>query len=60
MVKDQHKQWHEWFKRERIVQKLRSSSEPNRDFVMYWSICIMVIRLGEIFLSLLEPLNSRM
>lgn len=54
---DQHKQWHEWFKRERIVQNLEVVQNLIVILLCIGLFCIMVIRLGEIFLSLLEPLK---
>lgn len=57
MGTDQHKQWHEWFKREQIVQNLEVVQNLIVILLCIGLFCIMVIRLGEIFLSLLEPLK---
>jgi len=53
----QHSQWHEYFKRERIVQKLEVVQNLIVVLLCIALFCIMVIRLGETFLSLLEPLK---
>ena len=54
---DQYKQWHEWFERKRIVHNLEVVQNLIVVLLCIGLFCIMVIRLGEIFLSLLEPLK---
>lgn len=49
----QHKQWHGWFKRERIVQNLETVQNLIVVFLCIALFCVMVIRLWDLFLSLL-------
>lgn len=49
----QHKQWHGWFERERIVQYLETVQNLIVVFLCIALFCVMVIRLWDLFLSLL-------
>lgn len=54
---DQHRQWREWFKRERIVHNLETIQNLIVVMLSIALFCVMVIRLGDLFLSLLVPLK---
>jgi uncharacterized membrane protein (DUF373 family) len=56
---EQVMKWQLWFEREKIVHNL----EKFQDFIVIslciGLFCVMLIRLGEMFLSLLKPLNFK-
>ncbi len=54
---DQHRQWQGWFKRERIVHNLETIQNLIVVMLSVALFCVMVIRLGDLFLSLLVPLK---
>lgn len=54
---DQHRQWQSWFKRERIVHNLETIQNLIVVMLSIALFCVMVIRLGDLFLSLLVPLK---
>ena len=54
---DQHRQWREWFERERIVHNLETIQNLIVVMLSIALFCVMVIRLSDLFLSLLVPLK---
>ncbi|MBW4641154.1 MAG: phosphate-starvation-inducible PsiE family protein [Gloeocapsa sp. UFS-A4-WI-NPMV-4B04] len=53
----QENQWYKWFDREQIVHNLEFIQNLIVVLLCISLFCIMVIRLGEIFVSLLHPLK---
>ena len=53
----QHSKLREWFKRERIVQNLETIQNLIVVALSIALFCVMVIRLADLFLSLLVPLK---
>lgn len=53
----QHSQSGEWFKRERIVQNLETIQNLIVVVLSIALFCVMVIRLGDLFFSLLVPIK---
>jgi len=53
----QHKQWYEWFEREQVVKNLEIIQNLIVVCLCIALFCVMVIRLGNLFLSLLVPLK---
>lgn len=54
---DQQRQWREWFKQERIVNILETTQNLIVVVLSIGLFCAMVIRLGDLFFSLLVPLK---
>ena len=54
---NQHSKSREWFKRERIVQNLETIQNLIVVALSIALFCVMVIRLADLFLSLLVPLK---
>jgi uncharacterized membrane protein (DUF373 family) len=53
----QHRQWHKWFERQRMVQNLEIVQNLIVVLLCISLFCIMVIRLCQLFLCLLQPLR---
>lgn len=53
----QQRQWREWFEQERIVYNLETIQNFIVVMLSIALFCVMVIRLGDLFLSLLVPLK---
>ncbi len=56
-AESQHSQSGEWFKRERIVQNLEIIQNLIVVVLSMALFCVMVIRLGDLFVSLLVPIK---
>lgn len=54
---NQHGQWDEWFDRDRIIRSLETIQNAIVIALSVGLFCVMLIRLGDLFLSLLVPLK---
>lgn len=54
---NQHGQWDKWFERDRIIRSLETIQNAIVIALSVALFCVMLIRLGDLFLSLLVPLK---
>jgi len=54
---NQHGQWDEWFDHDRIIRSLETIQNAIIIALSVGLFCVMLIRLGDLFLSLLVPLK---
>ena len=54
---NQHGQWDEWFDRDRIIRSLETIQNAIVIALSVGLFCVMLIRLGDLFLSMLVPLK---
>jgi len=56
-TESQHRQWRDWFELERVIHCLETIQNVIVVVLSIALFCFMVIRLGDLFLSMLMPLG---